>query len=73
MTAPSRSPASTPSSSYASANGARWRTSARRTPPARGATAEERIKTMPADDARRALLAAFNLGWQGPPIEDDGT
>lgn len=37
-----------------------------------GATAEERIKTMPADDARRALLAAFNLGWQHPPIEDDG-
>jgi len=37
-----------------------------------GATAEERIKTMPADDARRALLAAFSLGWQHPAIEDDG-
>ena len=29
-----------------------------------GATVEERIQSMPDDDARRALLAAFALGWQ---------
>lgn len=31
-----------------------------------GATGEERIASMPAEEARRALLAAYRLGWNLP-------